>query len=174
MPLAMTKATLHVVRFPMSAATGNATTVAPKIPPLTRAIALPRASGRTSEMAAPAPKTQKPPMHSPRTARATIMTPKSGAVAATTFDTSTRTLKVRKRTRRSIRDEPRVSSGAVTAAVTAGTTTMSPANPIETPKPRLTSGRRPTGRTSEKTSAKDPSAIDQTASHRSLSWDAPG
>jgi hypothetical protein len=58
---------------------------------------------------------------------------------------------------------------AVSAAVTAGTTTISPANPIETPKPRLTSGKRPTGMTSEKTRTNDPSAIDQTANHRSSS-----
>jgi hypothetical protein len=102
-------------------------------------------------------------MHNPRMARAAIMTPNPGAVAATTFDASTRTLKVPNRMHRSIRDEPRVS----TAAVTAGTTTMSPAKPIETAKTRLTSGKSPTGMTSEKTKANDPSAIDQTANHRS-------
>ena len=106
-------------------------------------------------------------MHTPRRALATSMISKFGAAAATTSEVKTRALKVHSKRRRSMRAEPSVRSGPAMAAVTAGMTTMSPANPMETWKARLRWGSSPTGITSEKTRANEPKAIDQTANHRS-------
>ena len=106
-------------------------------------------------------------MHTPRRALATSMISKFGAAAATTSEVNTKALKVHSKTRRSIRAEPSVRIGPAMAAATAGTTTISPANPMETPKAWLRWGSSPTGTTSEKTSANEPKAIDQTANHRS-------
>ena len=65
--------------------------------------------------------------------------------------------------RRSSRAEQRVSTGAATAAVTAGTTTISPPVPTDTPSCPLMSASSPTGITSENTNANDPSAMATTA-----------
>ncbi len=131
-PAEIQNAARQVLTCPISAEAGSAATVAMKMPPLTIASALPRASSSTSEIAAPDPKTQKPPMATPSKPRDTSITPKFGVKAATTFETSIKSPRARRSARRSIAAELRVSSGAATAAVTAGTTIVSPPTPIET------------------------------------------
>ena len=157
----------QLVTFPIREARGSAATVATKIPPLTSAIAVPFASSRTSAIAAPEPNTQNPPMHTPSRALAASITAKFGAAAATRSEANTRPIKPRSSRRRSTRAAPIASSGAEIAAHTAGITTIRPATPIETCRCEPMSASRPTGISSEKTSANEPRAIDQTASQRS-------
>ena len=114
-------------------------------------------------IAAPAPNTQNPPTHIPSTARAASITPMPGARPAITSETTTSALRPASTLRRSSRAEHRVSSGAATAAATAGTTTISPPVPIETRRCPLMSASSPTGISSENTSANDPSAMETTA-----------
>ena len=92
-----------------------------------------------------------------------------GARPAITSETSTSALSPTSTARRSSRAEQRVSSGAATAAGTAGTTTISPPVPIETSRCPLMSASSPTGITSENTSANDPSAIATTVGQASRS-----
>ena len=87
----------------------------------------------------------------------------SGAMPAITSETRTSALRPTSTLRRSSRAEQRVNTGAATAAATAGTTTISPPVPIETRRCPLMSASRPTGITSENTSANDPSAMETTA-----------
>jgi hypothetical protein len=96
-------------------------------------------------------------------ARAASITPMPGAMAAIMSETRTSALRPASTLRRSSRAEQRVSSGAATAAATAGTTTISPPVPIETRRCPLISASSPTGITSENTSANDPSAMATTA-----------
>jgi hypothetical protein len=93
----------------------------------------------------------------------------SGARPAITSETKTSALRATSNLRRSSRAEPRVSSGAATAAATAGTTTISPPVPIATCKCPLMSASSPTGISSENTSANVPSAMAATAGHASCS-----
>ena len=88
-----------------------------------------------------------------------------GARPAITSETTTSALRPTSTARRSSRAEHKASTGAVTAAATAGTTTISPPVPIETPRCPLMSASSPTGITSENTSANDPSAMATTAGH---------
>jgi hypothetical protein len=160
---ATANAARHVVSVPISDAAGKLATVAMKIPELTTAIAVPRACSLTRLIAAPAPNTQNPPTPIPSTARAASITPMPGARPAITSETRTSALRPTSTLRRSSRAEHSVSSGAATAAVTAGTTTISPPVPTETRRCPLMSPSSPTGTTSENTSANDPSAIETTA-----------
>ena len=158
--------------MPISDAAGRLATVAMKIPELTTATAAPRACSLTRLIAAPAPNTQKPPTHTPSTARAASITPMPGARPPITSEITTSALRPTSSLRRSSRAEQRASSGAATAAVTAGTTTISPAVPTETRRCPLMSASSPTGITSENTSANDPSAMETTAGQglRSPAW----
>ena len=120
-------------------------------------------------IAAPAPNTQNPPTQIPSTARAASITPMPGARPAITSETKTSALRPTSTARRSSRAEHRVSSGAATAAVTAGTTTISPPVPTETRRCPLMSASSPTGISSENTSANVPSAMATTAGQGSRS-----
>jgi hypothetical protein len=84
-------------------------------------------------------------------------------------ETRTSALRPTSTARRSSRAEHSVSSGAATAAATAGTTTIRPPVPTETRRCPLMSVSRPTGTSSENTSANVPSAIATTAGQASRS-----
>ncbi len=130
---------------------------------------MPRARPLTRVIAAPAPNTQNPPTPIPSTARAASITPMPGARPPITSETRTSALRPASTARRSSPAEHRVSSGAATAAATAGTTTISPPVPTETCRCPLMSASSPTGISSENTSANVPSAMATTAGQASRS-----
>jgi hypothetical protein len=147
----------------MGSGDGTVTTDPTAIAPNTIELAVCTIRSGTSRAAADTAVAQTPPTLMPSSRRASSITPKVGATAASTQDTAISAVRTWTATRRSSRRMSIVATGAATAPTTAGRVTSRPAAPSVTRSPSAMAGSAPTGTNSATTTENEPRAMANTA-----------
>ena len=155
----------HPAKSPISAPSGTPSTEAAATPPKMMEVARPIDAWGTSRAASPPAIAQMPPMQKPTRTRAASSQISDGASAEARLASTSRASSPHRMRRRSMPPAAITTSGANSAASSAGSEIIRPALPMEVPRLPAMDVSRPTGSISVVTTEKVARPTADTASH---------